>query len=163
MDSETKKLLYKEATEEINSLLAGEKNMILKMSSINSILKNKFDYYFWVGFYIVDNNELIIGPYQGTVGCTHIAFERGICGRAAKLQATQIVENVHLDSEHIACDSRSNSEIVLPVFNSEKELIAVFDIDSTEFSSFDLIDKEFLEIILLEQFSKDKLVYSWNW
>ncbi|OGU59441.1 MAG: diguanylate phosphodiesterase [Ignavibacteria bacterium GWF2_33_9] len=163
MNKETKHNLYKEAEEEINSLLSNEKDMILKMASINSILKNKLDYYFWVGFYIVNNGQLVIGPYQGTLGCLYISYERGICGRAARLMETQIVDDVHKDSEHIACDSKSNSEIVVPVIDSQNKLIAVFDIDSTEFSSFDEIDRLYLEKILKKHFTESEISTTWKW
>jgi GAF domain-containing protein len=137
--------------------------MILKMASINSILKNMFDCYFWVGFYIVNNNGLIIGPYQGTLGCLYISYERGVCGRAARTRETQIVEDVHKDSEHIACDSKSNSEIVVPVIDLSGRLIAVFDVDSTEFASFDETDKLYLESIMIKQFTNSNLTTNWKW
>lgn len=163
MNKEQKIEKYEEAIIEINSLLKNETDMILKMASINSILKNKLDYYFWVGFYIVNDGKLIIGPYQGTLGCLYINYERGVCGRAARTKETQIVEDVHKDSEHIACDSKSNSEIVVPVFDSTGRLIAVFDVDSIDFSSFDETDKYFLEKVLKSEFSEKPLTTNWKW
>lgn len=163
MKTEEKINLYEDSLLELNSLLENETDLILKMASINSILINKFDYFFWVGFYIVNGDKLIIGPYQGTLGCLFITFERGICGRAARTRETQIVENVHLDDEHIACDSKSNSEIVVPVFDNQNRLIAVFDIDSTEFSAFDEIDKTYLEKILKLHFKDKKFSTNWKW
>jgi GAF domain-containing protein len=163
MNKEQKIEKYEEAAFEIDSLLANESDMILKMASINSILKNKFEYYFWVGFYIVNNNSLIIGPYQGTLGCLYINYERGVCGRAARTKETQIVEDVHSDSEHIACDSQSNSEIVAPVFDPSGRLIAVFDVDSTEFTAFDETDKLYLESILNKHFQENNLTTNWKW
>jgi GAF domain-containing protein len=163
MNKEQKIEKYEEAAFEIDSLLANESDMILKMASINSILKNKFEYYFWVGFYIVNNNSLIIGPYQGTLGCLYINYERGVCGRAARTKVTQIVEDVHSDSEHIACDSQSNSEIVVPVFDPSGRLIAVFDVDSTEFAAFDETDKLYLESILNKHFQENNLTTNWKW
>jgi GAF domain-containing protein len=165
---------YQQATREINAILEGETNMILKMSTINCILRIHLDYYFWVGFYCVNNGGLIVGPYQGTLGCLHISFERGICGRAAKLRETQLIEDVHCgraaklretqliedvhaDSQHIACDSRTNSEIVVPVFNPKGDLIAVFDVDSTEAASFDKVDKQYLEQIITQHFELSAL------
>lgn len=149
---------YQQAVGEINAILEGETNMILKMATINCILKTHLPYYFWVGFYCVNNGELIVGPYQGTLGCLHISYERGICGRAAREKATQIVDDVHADPQHMACDASSNSEIVVPVFNSKGELIAVFDVDSTEIASFNTIDQEYLEGILTQHFTKTKLI-----
>lgn len=149
---------YQQAEQEINAILEGESNMILKMSTINCILKTHLPYYFWVGFYCVNDNELIVGPYQGTLGCLHISYQRGVCGRAAREEQTQIVEDVHADPQHIACDERSQSEIVVPVFNPDGKLIAVFDVDSSEIGSFDEVDKLYLERILTNQFAKSRLV-----
>ena len=97
------------------------------------------------------------------MGCLYISYERGVCGRAARTKETQIVENVHQDEEHIACDEKSNSEIVVPVFDSSNRLIAVFDVDSAEFSAFDETDKNFLEVILNKHFAVNKLTTNWNW
>jgi len=149
---------YQQAEKEINAILEGETNMILKMSTINCILKTHLPYYFWVGFYCVNNGELIVGPYQGTLGCLHISYNRGVCGRAAREEKTQIVQDVHADPQHIACDARSQSEIVVPVFNPKGKLIAVFDVDSTEIGSFDMLDKEYLERILTTHFAKTQLM-----
>jgi GAF domain-containing protein len=157
MNSSEKEKVYREATREINAVLMGESLMITKMSTINSILRSYFPSYFWVGFYIVHNSSLVVGPYQGTLGCLHIPFSKGVCGRAARTGQTQIVEDVHKDPEHVACDSRSNSEIVVPVFDAKKRLIAVFDIDSTEFASFDEIDKMYLEQIISHHFAESAL------
>lgn len=148
---------YQQAEQEINAILEGETNMILKMSTINCILKTHLPYYYWVGFYCVNDNELIVGPYQGTLGCLHISYSRGVCGRAAREEKTQIVEDVHADPQHIACDARSKSEIVVPVFNPNGNLIAVFDVDSTEIASFDTVDKTYLERILSTHFMKTEL------
>ena len=158
MNSTEKEATYISAQREINAVLMGESQMILKMVTINSILKNYFDYYFWVGFYCVHNGALMVGPYQGTLGCLHIPFSKGVCGRAARLKTTQIVADVHADPEHVACDARSNSEIVVPVFDQSGKLIAVFDVDSTEKGSFDEIDQHFLEEIINTQFATAPIV-----
>lgn len=149
---------YEQALKEINAILEGESNMILKMSTINCILKTHLDYYYWVGFYCVNNGKLLVGPYQGTLGCLHISFDRGVCGRAARTVATQIVENVHADPQHIACDAQTKSEIVVPVLNPNGKLIAVFDVDSTEIGSFDEVDKRYLEQIVKLHFQTSDLV-----
>lgn len=153
--------IYQQTAGEIDAILSGETNMILKMATINCILKTNLPYYFWVGFYCVNNNKLIVGPYQGTLGCLHISFERGVCGRAARLQETQIVEDVHADPQHIACDSHTNSEIVVPVFNPDGKLIAVFDVDSTAVASFDEVDQQYLEQIITEHFRAAELTESY--
>lgn len=148
-----KEKAYEKVSREIDAVLQGETHQILKMSTINCLLREALPYYFWTGFYLVHEGALVVGPYQGTMGCLHISFDRGVCGAAARTQQTQIVPDVHKFPGHIACDSKSRSEIVVPVFNNKKELIAVFDVDSTELSSFDEIDKKCLEKILKKHFA----------
>lgn len=162
MDSETKRSIYEKLIADLTAALEGESNMITIMAAINSELKYNFEHIFWVGFYIVDNGALIVGPYQGTFGCIHISYDRGVCGRAARTQEVQIVDDVHSDPEHIACDSRSNSEIVVPVFNNGK-LIAVMDVDSTEFAAFNQIDEEYLKIIVNRFFNQRTISIGWKW
>ncbi|MCP5381318.1 MAG: GAF domain-containing protein [Kordiimonadaceae bacterium] len=154
MEKESK---YQLVEAEIYSVTRDEPNMIANMSSISCLLNLAFEDYYWVGFYIVDQekrNELVVGPYQGTLGCLRISFDRGVCGKAASTRETQIVENVHEFPGHIACDSRSNSEIVVPVLNGKGDLIAIFDVDSTKFATFDKTDQIWLERILNNVFSK---------
>lgn len=142
---------------EIYSVTEGEDNVIANMASVSCLLNMAFEDFFWVGFYIVDpdkDQELVVGPYQGSLGCLRISYDRGVCGAAAKTGATQIVNDVHAFPGHIACDSQTNSEIVVPVFNKDQELIAVFDVDSAEFSTFDQTDKIWLEKILNRVFKK---------
>ena len=146
---------YAEVAEEIAAVLEGEPNVTARMATVASMLNDAFESYFWTGFYVVDPekpDELVVGPYQGTLGCLRIAFGRGVCGTAAAERKTQIVEDVHAFPGHIACDSRSNSEIVVPVTDRDGRLIAVFDVDSTEFASFDAVDAEWLEKILARTF-----------
>lgn len=155
LDREEKKAAYEQAMLGIDANLVGESDLILKMSTINCILKTYLPYFYWVGFYIVNNGKLSVGPYQGTLGCLHIDFSKGVCGRAAREEKTQLVKDVHAleqGTAHIACDPNSQSEIVVPVFDKEKNLIAVFDVDSTVKDSFDDIDQEFLEAILERHF-----------
>ncbi len=147
-----KQELYVQVLEQINAVLEGEKNSISKMSTISCILKEAFDYFYWVGFYIEDNGVLKVGPYQGTLGCLTIPFNKGVCGRAYRLGISQIVEDTHQDIEHIACDSNSNSEIVIPVRNKNEEIIAVLDVDSTAYAAFDEIDQIFLEKLMDKHF-----------
>ena len=142
---------YAEVAEEIAAVLEGEPNLGARMATVASMLNDAFESYFWTGFYVVDPDkpdELVVGPYQGTLGCLRIAFGKGVCGAAAAERKTQIVEDVHAFPGHIACDSRSNSEIVVPVIDGQGRLIAVFDVDSTEFGAFDAVDAEQLERIL---------------
>ena len=147
---------YAELAGEIAAVLAAEPNVTARMATIASMLHDAFDSYFWTGFYVVDpakGDELVVGPYQGTLGCLRIAFGRGVCGTAAARRETQLVEDVHAFPGHIACDSRSNSEIVVPVFDKAGALIAVFDVDSTELAAFDAVDAEWLERILAATFT----------
>jgi len=142
---------YAEVAEEIASVLDGEANVTARMATVASMLANSFDHYFWTGFYVVDpakERELVVGPYQGTLGCLRIPFGRGVCGAAAATGQTQLVPDVHAFPGHIACDSRSASEVVVPVFDAEGRLLAVFDVDSDRPAAFDETDQAWLERIL---------------
>ncbi len=143
---------YKLAQKQLTALLANETDVILKMATINAVLKQNLPYIYWVGFYISNQNKkLSVGPYQGTVACMHIDYGKGVCGSVASSEKTKIVKDVTTlaeGEEHITCDPNSRSEIVVPVFNKQQQLIAVLDIDSEEFSAFDEIDQNFLEKIL---------------
>jgi GAF domain-containing protein len=97
---------------------------------------------------VVAPGELLIGPYQGTLGCLHISFDRGVCGAAARRRETIVVPDVHQFPGHIACDPNSKSEIVVPVFDSDDELMAVLDVDSAEYAAFDEVDRRHLEEIV---------------
>ncbi len=121
---------------------------IALMATINSVLANRFPYYFWTGFYRVCADHLIVGPYIGTVGCLQIEIGRGVCGTAAKNRETIIVPDVHQFPGHIACDPNSRSEIVVPVYDRDGALIAVFDVDSDQPDAFDEEDRKGLERIL---------------
>ncbi|MDG2527133.1 GAF domain-containing protein [Caulobacter endophyticus] len=147
---------YAEVAEEIASVLDGEANVTARMATVASMLANSFDHYFWTGFYVVDpakERELVVGPYQGTLGCLRIPFGRGVCGAAAATGQTQLVPDVHAFPGHIACDSRSASEVVVPVFDGEGRLLAVFDVDSDRPAAFDEVDQAWLERILGATFS----------
>ncbi len=157
MNAEQKQALYQEAEKELISITEGETNVTALMATVSCILAQKFDYYFWTGFYIVDpakESELVVGPYQGTLGCLRIPFGRGVCGTAAATLKTQVVEDVHAFPGHIACDSRSNSEIVVPVLNAQGQLIAVLDVDSVETGSFDDTDRIALETLIQRIFAQ---------
>jgi GAF domain-containing protein len=149
---------YQEVKGQILAVLDGETDRTAKMATISCLLADAFpDTYFWTGFYVVDpmkDRELVVGPYQGTLGCLRIPFGRGVCGTAAETGETQIVEDVHAIENHIACDARTNSEIVVPVFDQAGELIAVLDIDSEAKASFDAIDKANLEQLMTKVFAQ---------
>jgi L-methionine (R)-S-oxide reductase len=147
---------YRETAAEIAAVLEGETDRTARMATVSAMLRQAFEHFFWVGFYVVDpenEQELVVGPYQGTLGCLRIAFGRGVCGAAASSRRTQIVEDVHAFPGHIACDSRSLSEIVVPVLDGHGRLIAVFDVDAVELAAFDRADAEGLERILTDTFA----------
>ena len=148
---------YAEVEAEILAVLDGEPNVTARMATVASMLADAFPVFFWTGFYVVDPDradELVVGPYQGTLGCLRIAFGRGVCGAAAATRRTQIVEDVSAFPGHIACDSRSASEIVVPVFDRSGALIAVLDVDAVETAAFDAVDAEALERLLGKVFAQ---------
>ena len=142
---------YAVLKDEIAAVIAGETYLPARLASAACILKHAFaDRFFWCGFYVVDPDkpdELVVGPYQGTLGCLRIPFGKGVCGAAAKNRETLVVDDVHAFPGHIACDSRSQSEIVVPVYDAAQNVIAVLDVDSTDLAAFDHRDKAGLEAI----------------
>ncbi len=149
---------YAQLLQEIAAVLAGEPNLTARMATVASMLANSFEHYFWTGFYSVDPqkpDELVVGPYQGTLGCLRIAFGRGVCGAAALTGQTQLVADVHAFPGHIACDGRSQSEIVVPVRDAAGRLIGVFDVDSDQPAAFNAVDQAGLEAILAMVFGVD--------
>jgi len=147
---------YAQLTLEAEAALAGEPNQIARMATVAAMLANTFEHYFWTGFYLVDperQDELVVGPYQGTLGCLRIAFGRGVCGAAARTRRTQVVPDVGAFPGHIACDSRSASEIAVPVVDRDGRLIAVFDVDSAAPDAFDETDQTGLETLLRRVFA----------
>lgn len=148
---------YREVAKEIAAVLDGEDNVIARMATVSNMLHHAFDHYFWTGFYLVDPekpDELVIGPYQGTLGCLRIPFGVGVCGACAAKREAIIVADVHEFPGHIACDSRSESEIVVPVFDRSAGLIAVFDVDSERKDAFDEDDRHGLQSILCAAFGR---------
>lgn len=147
---------YAEVEDEILAVLDGEPDRVARMATVASMLADAMPDYFWTGFYQVDParpEELVVGPYQGTLGCLRIPFGRGVCGAAALTRRTQVVADVHAFPGHIACDSRSASEIVVPVFDADDRLIAVFDVDSERPAAFDAVDAEALERLMRRIFA----------
>ncbi len=153
--SADKRLRYGELAEEIAAVLEGEPDLTARMATVASMLHHAFDAFFWTGFYVVDpakGDELRVGPYQGTLGCLRIPFGRGVCGAAAAERRTVIVEDVDAFPGHIACDSRSKSEVVVPVVDRTGRLIAVLDVDSDRPAAFDETDAQGIEAILQQVF-----------
>lgn len=136
---------YQTLFPQIESLLAGENDTIANMANVAAALKQTFNF-FWVGFYIVKDDMLVLAPFQGPIACTRIRYGKGVCGTAWKEAATQIVPDVDLFPGHIACNSDSKSEIVVPVIRDGK-VVAVLDIDSDELNSFNETDAVYLEKI----------------
>ena len=142
--------IYKDLARQIAAVIDGETSVTARYATAACLLNEAFDYFFWTGFYVVDPlkpTELVVGPYQGTLGCLRIPFGKGVCGASAQKGETIIVKDVHEFPGHIACDSRSNSEIVVPVYDKDGKLAAVLDVDSIEIGSFDDDDKVGLEAI----------------
>lgn len=142
--------IYKEVAGQIAAVIDGETSVTARYATAACLLSETFEDFFWTGFYVVDPlkpSELVVGPYQGTLGCLRIPFGKGVCGASAAAGETVIVPDVHAFPGHIACDSRTNSEIVVPVFDKDGNLAAVLDVDSTSLGTFDDIDKAGLEAI----------------
>ena len=137
---------YQSLLPQIRSLVEGEADLIANLANVCAALKTQFNF-FWVGFYLVKNEELVLGPFQGPVACTRIAKGRGVCGASWQQQHTIIVDNVEAFPGHIACSSLSKSEIVVPLIYSG-EVVAVLDIDSDQLTDFDDSDKKYLEEIV---------------
>ncbi|NNU16896.1 GAF domain-containing protein [Parvularcula sp. ZS-1/3] len=152
----TKADIYAQTAKEIAAVLEGEPNLTARMATVSCLLAQAFPGNIWTGFYIVDPDkpqELVVGPYQGTLGCLRIPFGKGVCGAAAATLESQVVEDVHEFEGHIACDSRSVSEVVVPVRTKSGQLMAVLDIDSPDKGTFDRTDAEWLERIIEETFA----------
>ncbi|MSQ38858.1 MAG: GAF domain-containing protein [Chitinophagaceae bacterium] len=141
-----KKTQYESLLPQIQGLLSGETNLIANLGNITAALKEQFNW-LWVGFYWIQEDELVLGPFQGPVACTRIKKGRGVCGTSWQKEATIIVDDVEKFTGHIACSSNSKSEIVLPVFK-EGKILGVLDVDSSELADFDTVDQVYLEKIL---------------
>lgn len=144
---------YLELIPQIKALMEGESDITANMANICAALKYGMNF-FWVGFYLVKDNQLVLGPFQGPVACTRIHKGKGVCGASWERGEVIIVEDVDRFPGHIACSSLSKSEIVLPIYNSKKEIIGVLDVDSDEYACFDKTDEKYLSEIL-EAFVKN--------
>ncbi len=148
MNTEKKEERYKRVLKQIEDLTNKTKDPLARMSTIAAVLHHKFEYFSWTGFYRLVNDDLIVSCYQGSVACLVLPKNTGVCWEAINRKETIIVPDVHKFPNHIACDSRSKSEIVVPVKNSVGEITAVLDVDSKELNSFDEVDVENLEKIV---------------
>jgi L-methionine (R)-S-oxide reductase len=148
----TKEEKYTEIIPQIAALIDGEPDLIANLANITAALKQQFDW-LWIGFYLVKDNELVLGPFQGPIACTRIKKGRGVCGTAWEQMKTIIVQDVNDFPGHITCSTSSKSEIVLPLIR-QNEVVAVLDIDHSQYSAFDKTDELFLSEIISLVFFK---------
>ena len=146
MTAESKAEKYQELIPQIKALISNESDQIANLANVASALKYGMDF-FWVGFYLVKDNQLVLGPFQGPIACTRIAFDKGVCGAAYSQKSTILVEDVDQFPGHIACSSASKSEIVIPVLK-DGQVTMVLDIDSDEIATFDDTDQKYLEVLV---------------
>ncbi|WP_430405798.1 GAF domain-containing protein [Fluviicola sp.] len=138
----TKKEKYTTLLPQVKALCTGEPNLVANLANVASALKMTFDF-FWVGFYVVEKEELVLGPFQGPIACTRIAYGKGVCGSSWKQDETLVVPDVEAFPGHIACSSESKSEIVVPI-RKNGQIIAILDVDSDQLNDFDEIDATYL-------------------
>jgi L-methionine (R)-S-oxide reductase len=143
----TKEEKYKELYPQLKALIGDETDLIANMANICAALKYGMGF-FWVGFYLVKHNQLVLGPFQGPVACTRIDKGKGVCGTSWQREEILLVEDVETFPGHIACSALSKSEIVIPLINNDKNVIGVFDVDSDKLSDFDKTDQQFLSQII---------------
>lgn len=142
LKGETKEEKYASLLPQIKALIGDESDSIANLANVSAALKEAFDF-FWVGFYLVKSDELVLGPFQGPIACTRIQLGRGVCGTSWETKKTLIVDDVEAFPGHIACSSLSKSEIVVPLIKNNT-VIGVLDVDSEDFATFDSIDKQYL-------------------
>lgn len=133
--------VYAEIVPQIEALIGGESDTVANLANVSAVLKQAFGF-FWVGFYVVKDGELVLGPFQGPIACTRIKFDQGVCGHAYTTRQTVIVPDVDEFPGHIACASASRSEIVVPVFDRNGNVAAVLDVDSDKPDDFSAVDAD---------------------
>ncbi|WP_337041445.1 GAF domain-containing protein [Emticicia sp. 17c] len=143
----SRKEVYNTLLPQVEALIGSETDTIANLANIAAVLKEAFGF-FWVGFYLKKDNQLVLGPFQGPIACTRINFDKGVCGYCYRTKATIIVPNVDEFPGHIACSSASKSEIVVPVFDSKGNVAMVLDVDSDKLDDFSETDKEGLESLI---------------
>ena len=148
MKASQKEGRYQRIFLQLQDLLKDKPNSLARMSTVIAVLHHKMEGFFWTGFYLLDHGELIVGPYQGSLACIKLKKDTGVCWAGINRGETVVVPDVHAFPGHIACDSRSNSEIVVPLKDGAGHIIGVLDVDSTEFNNFDEIDARWLGKIL---------------
>jgi GAF domain-containing protein len=145
-NNSSKEEKYEVLIPQLKSLVANEKNLVANLANMAAALRETFGW-FWVGFYLVDNDELVLGPFQGPIACTRIKYGKGVCGSAWKQAMTLLVPDVEKFPGHIACSSLSVAEIVVPIFDQNQNVIGVLDVDSESYNVLDQIDIVYLEKI----------------
>ncbi len=145
-NNSSKEEKYEVLIPQLKSLVANEKNLVANLANMAAALRETFGW-FWVGFYLVDNDELVLGPFQGPIACTRIKYGKGVCGSAWKQAMTLLVPDVEKFPGHIACSSLSVAEIVVPIFDQNQNVIGVLDVDSESYNVLDQIDTVYLEKI----------------
>ena len=138
---------YEQLLVQARALVHGERDRIANAANLSALVYHALPQLNWVGFYFFDGTELVVGPFQGLPACVRIPLDKGVCGAAASTRQTQRIDDVHAFPGHIACDSASNSELVVPLVSSKGELIGVFDLDSPVLDRFDVDDQHGLEAI----------------
>lgn len=142
-----RKMIYDEIAPQIKSLVESETDLTANLANITAVLKEAFGF-FWIGFYLVKENQLVLNAFQGTIACTRIDFNKGVCGHCYTVKEVVIVPDVNEFPGHIACASESKSEIVLPIFDKSGEVFGVLDVDSNELNDFGEVDAEGLKNII---------------
>lgn len=142
----TKEDKYRELLPQLEALVAGETNLIANLANVCAALKMTFDW-LWVGFYLVDGKELVLGPFQGPIACTRISYGKGVCGNVWAQRTTLVIPDVEQFPGHISCSSLSRSEIVVPLLDEAGQVLAVLDVDSILVADFDDCDRHYLELI----------------
>ena len=155
MDDKKKEGRYSRIYNQLKELLAKTEDPLARMASVCAVLHHKMDYYFWTGFYLLKEGKLIVGPYQGPVACQELEKNKGVCWAAVNGRAPVLVADVHAFPDHISCDSRSLSEITVPVFNGQGDIVAVFDVDSDQAEAFTPVDQGALSEIMALIFSTE--------
>jgi GAF domain-containing protein len=149
MDNNKKAGRYSRLLRQLEALLPKTEDPLARMATICAVLHHKMEHFFWTGFYLYKSGKLVVGPYQGPVACQELERNKGVCWAALNKAAPVVVPDVRDFPGHIACDSRSKSEITLPVFNKNGEITAIFDVDSDRLAAFDEVDQLALTNILL--------------
>ncbi len=148
VNKENREKRYKRIYNQLQELLLKTENKIARMATVAALLHPKMPHFFWTGFYILTKGELTVGPYQGSLACQVLEKKKGVCWAGIERKKTIIVPDVHKFPAHIACDSRSSSEIVVPLFNKDNQVWGILDVDSRKFDAFSEVDKEWLEKIV---------------